>query len=294
MTAARWLTLRCKVCAEEVPPLEAVLENLGALAITLEANGDVPVFDTLEDDSRPLWPQCWLEALFPAATNLEAILAHLAAAGFATANAHHEILIDRDWHLAFREQCVPLCFAERLWVVPSWHTAPAAAELIITLDPGMAFGTGTHPTTALCLEWLASDADVPGQRVLDYGCGSGILAIAAAKLGAAAVTAIDLDPQACVVARENALVNACDSVLIGEPSALAPGDFDIIVANLLLKPVLELETLFRARLPVGGRIGLSGILHDQVGAVLACYAAAFKMRTPIIQDDWALIIGERI
>ena len=289
-----WQILRCKVRDDEVPHLEATLEELGALAITLEPNGDQAVFDTLEDPTSPLWPNCWLEALFPLAADLESIISSLAATGFATDEADRQVLADRDWHLAWRERFTPLCFAERLWIVPSWHSAPVDAEIIITLDPGMAFGTGTHPTTALCLEWLVTAANISGKQILDYGCGSGILAIAAAKLGARAVTAIDLDPEACVVARDNAHANACDTLYIGTPSDLPTVEFDVLVANILLKPVLELAPLFRAHLKPGGRIALSGILHTQVDAVLETYAPTFKMKPPQIRDDWALVTGERL
>ena len=295
MTAQAWRTLRIPARDTDIAALESLLESLGALAVTIEAEDDRPIFDTpytLEGSEPPLWTNCRLEALFAAQENIEAVLAQIARAGYSTAGARHALLAERDWQYAFRDHFQPLCFG-CLWVVPSWHAIPAAAELVITLDPGMAFGTGTHPTTALCLEWLAGAAEVAGCSVLDYGCGSGILAIAAAKLGATEVAAIDIDPQACEVARENAVRNACSSLAIGLPAALRAGQFDVIVANLLLQPVLALADEFAARLAPGGRLGLSGLMLDQVTRVLEAYTPAFKMAPPQIQDEWALLIGVR-
>jgi ribosomal protein L11 methyltransferase len=292
MTDQAWRTLRLPARDTEVTALEALLETLGALAITIEAEDDRPVFDTLDGAEPTLWTNCRIEALFPAAADPEALLAAIAGAGHTTLGARHSLLADRDWQGAFRAHFQPLRFA-RLWVVPSWHQVPAGAELAITLDPGMAFGTGTHPTTALCLEWLATAAAVAGRSVLDYGCGSGILAIAADRLGAREVAAIDLDPQACVVTRENAERNHCKSLMIGLPGELRPGPFDVIVANLLLQPVLALAAEFAARLAAGGRLGLSGLMVEQVPRVLEAYGPAFKMAPPRIKDAWALLIGER-
>ncbi|MGH8597871.1 MAG: 50S ribosomal protein L11 methyltransferase, partial [Gammaproteobacteria bacterium] len=150
-----------------------------------------------------------------------------------------------------------------------------------------------HPTTRLCLEWLARDAAVAGKQVLDYGCGSGILAIAAVKLGAHAVTAIDIDVDACRVAQENAARNGCGEITIVTPNALHQGTFDLIVANLLWRPVLDLQPEFSARLERNGRIGLSGLLRDQVPSVLDAYAGPFKMDLPQFNEEWALITGTR-
>jgi ribosomal protein L11 methyltransferase len=292
MTDPAWRKLSFHARDTEVELIEAVLEEAGALAITIEARDDVPVFDTL-DQAVTLWPQCRIEALFDRQVDPEDILARVSAAGFSTTGVSAGWVADQAWHLTWRDQFQPRCFAERLWIVPSWHTPPPAAELVINLDPGMAFGTGTHPTTSLCLEWLITDADVPRRRVLDYGCGSGILAIAAAKLGAHRVAAVDIDPEACRVARENAAQNACSAIAIGTPAGLPAEPFEILIANLLLRPVLELRTEFAARLVPGGRIALSGIMEDQVPAVLEAYAEAFKMEPPRFNGEWALVAGIR-
>jgi ribosomal protein L11 methyltransferase len=292
MTDPAWRKLVFHARDSEVEQIEAVLEEAGAVAITIEAGDDAPVFDSF-DQPLTLWSQCQVEALFEQHADPEDIIARVSAAGFATTGASTTWLADQPWHLTWRDQFQPLCFAERLWIVPSWHAPPPRAELVIVLDPGMAFGTGTHPTTSLCLEWLVTSAKVPGRRVLDFGCGSGILAIAAAKLGAKTVAAVDIDPEACRVARENADHNGCSTIAIGTPASLPDETFDIVIANLLLRPVLALRPEFASRLIVGGRIALSGIMEDQVSVVLEAYADAFKMDPPLLNGEWALLTGIR-
>ena len=293
MTESGWHQLSISARDINVAMLEALLETLGALTVIVNAADNTLIFDAQDSADPGLWPQCRVEALFDSDVPREEIVQQVAAAGFDTTDAHFEWIADQAWDQTWRAQFAPLCFAERLWIVPSWHDSPLEAELVITLDPGMAFGTGTHPTTALCLEWLVRGAAIRDQRVLDYGCGSGILAIAAHKLGAAQVTAIDIDADACRVTRENAAVNHCASIVIGEPHELSRESFDVVVANLLLKPVLALQTLFAARLAPGGRIGLSGLLNEQVSNVLEAYADAFKMDEPKRRGEWALVTGHR-
>lgn len=287
-----WRKLRFNAWDFEVAAIEALLDAAGAVAITIEARDETPVFDTRDQASRILWPQCSVEALFGSGVDPEDIITLVGSAGFSTVGVNTEWVADRAWHLTWRDQFHPLCFAERLWVVPSWLTPPPAAELVITLDPGMAFGTGTHPTTSLCLEWLVA-AGVAHRRVLDYGCGSGVLAIAAAKLGAQTVAAVDVDEEACRVARANAQLNACPAITIGTPDSLDPDTFDIVVANLLLRPVLALHDEFIARLRPQGKIALSGIMCDQVQPVWDAYADAFALQPPSIRGEWALITGTR-
>jgi len=290
-----WRTLSLPARDEEVERLETTLQALGALAVTVEAMDDRPVFDLLDGSEPPLWSNCCVEALFPAEQETEGVIAALATAGFSTLGARQRLVADQDWQAAFRAHFPPLCFG-RLWVVPSWREPPAEAEHILHLDPGMAFGTGTHPTTALCLAWLADFAWTPSTRVLDYGCGSGILAIAAAKLGAPQVAAVDIDPAACEVTRENALRNECADITIGLPSQLPAKDsetgrFDVIVANLLLQPILALRDEFAARLSTRGQLALSGLMLDQVPKVLAVYDEVFEMDEPRSNADWALLTG---
>jgi ribosomal protein L11 methyltransferase len=292
MSDGAWRSLRVRAAAAEVAALEATFEALGALAVSVEAADDVPIFDTLDGDSPTLWPDCVVEALFDLDADIETLLGAVAGAGFDTAGARHVVIADRDWQGVFRDHFPPRAFGP-LWVVPSWHAPPAGAARVITLDPGMAFGTGAHATTALCLEWLAGAAAVAGQRVLDYGCGSGILAIAAARLGAMECVGVDIDPAALTVARENASRNDCPSITFCLPGVLRPGAFDVLVANLLLKPVLALAATFAARLPTGGRIGVTGITDTQVDAVCAAYSDAFLPDAPRRDGEWILLTGTR-
>jgi ribosomal protein L11 methyltransferase len=293
MSDQAWRKLRFNARDFEVADIEAVLEAAGALAITVEARNETPVFDTLDQGSIELWSECAIEALFEPTVDPEAIISRVGAAGFSLHDTQIEWVADRAWHLAWRDQFHPRCFADRLWIVPSWHAPPPDADLVITLDPGMAFGTGTHPTTGLCMEWLIRDAAVKDRCVLDYGCGSGILAIAAAKLGARTVAAVDIDVEACRVAHENAALNTCTAIAIGTPASLGTDTFDVLVANLLLRPVLELKSEFLARLNSRGKIGLSGLMSDQVSMVLDAYADAFELNPPVLRGEWALITGTR-
>lgn len=294
MTTQAWLALSLPAREAEVPALETALEDLGALAVTLEAMDARPIFDHLDGSEPALWASCRVEALFPAEADVEAILGALSVRSIPVLGATHRRVADQDWHAAFRAHFTPRSFG-RLWVVPSWCEIPEGADTVLRLDPGMAFGTGTHPTTALCLRWLAGPAHVAGSRVLDYGCGSGILAIAAHLLGANAVTAVDIDPAACAVTRENAAHNGCAQAIDTRTSGEldAPGIetdcFDVVVANLLLQPVLALRDVFATHLGARGRLALSGIMRDQVPRVLAHYADSFIFDTPQFEEEWALL-----
>ena len=168
---------------------------------------------------------------------------------------------------------------------------PASAKFVVRIDPGMAFGTGRHATTAMCLEWLSASDALAGAKVLDYGCGSGILAIAAAKLGAAAVVAVDIDPSALCVCRDNVELNSLEQIVVADPAILGEQRFDLIVANILLNPLNALAGQFAALLAPGGRIVLSGILRAQAGRLLAAYSSKFKIRTRRQLEEWALLAG---
>ncbi len=290
---ASYLKLRFKVRDHDVAALEDLLEDTGALAVSCAGHDDTPVFDAQDGSEPPLWPLCEVEGLFPADADTQVVLARCAAEGIVSTAVRCEPVGDQDWQHVWRDQFQPLCFGGELWVCPSWHRPPADAALVITLDPGMAFGTGTHPTTGLCLEWLVQRAAVADKRVLDFGCGSGILALAAARLGAQRIVAVDIDPAACEVARENAARNDCARLEIMRPDELGDARFDIIVANLLLKPILALRDTFAARLAPGGAIALSGLLGSQVDAVRAAYASVFDLTTTELRGEWALLGGRR-
>jgi ribosomal protein L11 methyltransferase len=197
---------------------------------------------------------------------------------------------DRDWVRETQRQFEPIQVADRLWVVPSWHEPPAGC-VAIRLDPGLAFGTGSHPTTRLVLRWLASRV-AAGHRVLDYGCGSGILAIAAAKLGAASVDAVDIDPDALAATVANARANAVE-VGAFEPERLPPGAYDIVVANILAQPLIVLEPLLASRTRAGGRLALAGILAGQAADVAGAYEADFDLGVWAREEGWVLLTGQR-
>ena len=207
-----------------------------------------------------------------------------------------ETLADRAWEREWLNDFKPMRFGRRLWICPGGQlpTTPQANDtVLIELDPGLAFGTGTHPTTALCLEWLDA-ADVAGKRVIDYGCGSGILAIAAAKSGATAVSAVDIDPQALIATRDNAERNGVAQLItprLVEGATLAPAD--ILLANILAGPLESLAPTFASLVPTGGRVVLSGILRNQAEAVATTYAAWFDIAPAVVRDDWARLDGVR-
>ena len=198
---------------------------------------------------------------------------------------------DEDWVRRSQAQFEPLRAGPRLWIGASWHVAPADVQTVVRIDPGLAFGTGSHPSTKLCLLFLERTV-AGGERVLDYGCGSGILAIAAAKLGAARVDAVDVDPQSIEVARNNARYNA---VVIGAclPAELATGRYDIVVANILAQPLIALADTLASRTAAGGRIALAGILSSQADEVAAAYAQGFDMAIDAHDGEWTLLSGIR-
>jgi ribosomal protein L11 methyltransferase len=243
-------------------------------------------------DAGGLWAVCRLTALFAADADVEGSVRRAAAAlGLATPAFTLETLSEQDWVRRTQAQFGPLQIADRLWVVPSWCEPVDSQAINLELDPGLAFGTGSHPTTRLCLRWLAAHLE-PGQSVLDYGCGSGILAIAAAKLGAAAVIGTDVDPQAIEASRANAERNGV-SARFALPDALAPGKVDVVVANILANPLRLLAPVLAARVRDGGAIVLSGILEDQVAVVSGAYRRWFKLGAWGTDDGWVALTGRR-
>ena len=200
-------------------------------------------------------------------------------------------LQDEDWVRRSQSQFGPIQIADRLWIVPSWHTPPDPGAIVVRLDPGLAFGTGSHASTRLALKYLAQNVR-KADRVLDYGCGSGILAIVAAKLGAGEVAAVDVDPQALETTAANASHNGV-GLRVAAPESLPAGKFDLVLANILAGPLITLEPLLAARTRKGGRIVLSGILESQAAEVAAAYARDFDAGVIAREEGWALVGGER-
>ncbi|MGH8399376.1 MAG: 50S ribosomal protein L11 methyltransferase, partial [Gammaproteobacteria bacterium] len=270
-----WLQLELTLNAAETECVETALLNAGALAVTFTDATDEPLYQT--DLAQPrLWSDTRVTSLFPASTDPDALRAVLLAA-LSTLPVHQfTTLEDREWSREWLKEFNPKRFGQRLWIVPSAHEPPDPKAVNVLLDPGLAFGTGTHATTALCLEWL-DGAELMGKTVIDYGCGSGILAIAAARLGAKSVRAVDLDPQALVATRENAARNRVTSTLqISLPDTLSTAPADVLLANILAVPLIELAPRFAALLKSGGELVLSGILDSQRDEIHNVYARWFR------------------
>lgn len=286
-----WLTYHCRVRETDVAKVEDCFEQAGALAISFTAGeADRLVFDLL-DDTRPLWSVCEVTGLFNADANLDSIEKLFSNSAVIPLHGRVTTLQDRNWQDSYRQQFQPQKFGNNLYVCPTLEAVPDGVEHVIRLDPGMAFGTGNHATTALCLEWLAGSDAVAGATVLDYGCGSGILSIAAAKLGAAQVTAIDIDSVALEVSQDNASLNGLANLITTDPATICGRRYDVIVANILLEPLVALAPNFAQHLVPGGQIVLSGILRGQITDLLAAYTGAFKIQTQRQLEEWALVAG---
>jgi len=291
-----WLELSLIVAAEQQADLEAALEDLGALAVTLLDAEDHPIFEPAPGET-PLWPQIALSALFEEGSDRVGLVHALTelVPDLAPERIGFRVVEDQDWTRVWMDQFKPMRFGRRLWIYP-WNVEPDAAsadDVVVRLDPGLAFGTGTHPTTALCLEWLDAQ-DLAGRTVIDYGCGSGVLAIAALKLGAARVAGVDNDPQALAASRDNAGRNGVAARL----DLYAPEDFpeipaDALVANILAGPLDELACDIARCVKPGGGLALSGILGGQETTLVERYAEWFDALAVDTREDWVRISGRR-
>lgn len=300
-----WLQLKAHIAPERAELLEDLLLAEGATAITLQDAHDEPVFEP-ERGTTPLWHETVLTGLYDDLEGVTAMLERLAAAwaeampGEPCPEIEVELLADRDWEREWMDDFQPLQMGERLWIVPSWHEPPEPDAVNLHLDPGLAFGTGTHPTTALCLAWLdalaLTDA-LDGRAVLDVGTGSGILAIAALKLGAERAVGTDIDPQALQASRDNAERNAVatEAFQLCYPEQLDAGErFPVVIANILAGPLVELAPTLAGHLAPGGRLALSGILENQAEEVLAAYRAeGLFMDEPVVREGWVRLSGRR-
>lgn len=289
-----WLKLRLRTDKERAQRFADALENLGALAVSLEDAGDEPQFDLGLGDTA-VWNDTWINGLFPIDSSPQTLLDRLARDRVLGALPPHDVdfVPDQDWGRAWMEHFKPLRFGQRLWVCPSWLASPDPDAVTILLDPGLAFGSGTHATTALCLEWLERQP-LADKTIIDCGCGSGILAIAALKLGASAAWGIDTDPQALAVSRDNAVRNGIGAELILlPPEQLAAGlQTDIVIANILAGPLIELADRLTESVSPGGWLILSGLLANQIREVSEHYVKCFDF-TVETRGDWALLSGIR-
>ncbi|OOG23200.1 ribosomal protein L11 methyltransferase [Thioalkalivibrio denitrificans] len=286
--------LKLTVHGDRADSVEELLLELGALSTSLEDAGDHALLEPLPGET-PVWPEVTVGGLFGAELDAEAMVHALSERlGIPPGAITREHVEDRDWVRAWMEDFRPMRFGERLWIVPTGYAPPDPQAVNLLLDPGLAFGTGTHPTTALCLEWL--DAHPPTDAtVIDYGCGSGVLAIAALKLGAHHCIGVDLDPQALTATRENARRNdiADERLPVCLPDDLRTEPVDLVMANILSGPLVALAPALSALVRPGGRLILSGLLEAQAETVTGAYSGTFRMAPPSLKEGWALLAGTR-
>ncbi len=289
-----WLQAHLRVTGEQTPLIEALFENLGALAVTLIDAEDQPMLEPAPGET-PIWAATVVSGLFQLDAGIDRLRSAINQALNAETNAQLqlEILEDQDWERAWLEHFQPMQFGKHLWICPTGKQVDAADAVIVSLDPGLAFGTGTHPTTALCLEWL-DGIDLSNKTLIDYGCGSGILGIAALKLGAKNVIAVDHDPQAILATRENARRNGVENQLQSFLSDdFEPATADIVVANILANILVSLAPTIAALVKPGGMLILSGILGNQQDTVINAYNHDLDFQKPLDQEDWVRLVAEK-
>lgn len=290
-----WLKLIIKADALSPEAIEEVLESIGAEAVSLEDAGDQPLLEPKVGET-PLWNETLVTGLFPADQGSEVLSDTLIDAWPASTppDFQLELLQDRDWSLAWSDHARPMAFGDRLLVLPGDEIPEAGDDrVILRIPPGLAFGTGTHPTTAMCMEWLARTV-APGERVVDYGCGSGILAVAAARLGASEVIGVDNDPQALTATVENARNNDVgDRVRVYQPDECPDQPADRVVANILANPLIELAPRLGALLRPGAWIALTGILDHQAESVTEAYAPWVPDMDITRDAEWVLLTGRK-
>ncbi|WP_089729354.1 50S ribosomal protein L11 methyltransferase [Candidatus Thiosymbion oneisti] len=289
-----WLQISFVVERDCVPLLEAALENAGALATTLGDAADEPQLEP-PLGTTPLWRRVRLTALYPNQPQVLATALALSRSLAAHLGVKPQIerIEDRIWEQTWRDDFEPARFGRRLWICPQGQSADDPDAVVVELDPGLAFGTGRHPTTALCLRWL-DGADLVEKTVIDYGCGSGVLAIAALRLGAIHAVAVDHDLQALEATRANAEHNGvADRLFACPPEEVPEGPADLLLANILAGPLVELAARLAALVRAEGRLAVSGILHDQSAQIMAAYAPWFRLDKPRTANEWVLVSGCR-
>lgn len=288
-----WIQIKIDAHRDQVSQCEDWLMEAGAEVVTLEDGADQPLFEP-PPGATPLWDHTRVVGLFQADVDSEAIIAWLKEqAEPHPLHARAELLEDKDWEREWMKNFHPIQCGQRLWICPSWREPPDPSAVNLKLDPGLAFGTGTHPTTALCLQWLDRQ-DLEGKQVIDYGCGSGILGIAALLLGAQEVLAVDNDPQALIATRDNAQRNDVEDRIVPVlPEQVPERQADIMVANILAQPLLQLAPRLAQLTRPGGLIALSGILQEQAQQIVDCYQQWFDIDGVDQREDWVRVSGRR-
>jgi ribosomal protein L11 methyltransferase len=293
-----WLSVSIETDCGHAEALADALLDAGALSAIIEdadagTVNETPQFGEPGSVTTPGWERSRVVALLEAGTEVQPLIAHCALlAGLDTLPPFsQEEIAEQNWVQLTQSQFEPIRVSERLWIVPSWHQAPDPSAIVLVLDPGMAFGTGSHPTTRLCLEWLEQQVEA-ANSVLDYGCGSGILAIAAAKLGAGDVLGVDIDMQAVSAAKSNAERNEV-SARFDDSSKEIKGQFDIVVANILSNPLKALAPAICGHVRPGGRLALSGILAEQAAELIDIYARYIPLAVADTRDGWVCLAGRK-
>ncbi|EGQ9917572.1 TPA: 50S ribosomal protein L11 methyltransferase [Vibrio parahaemolyticus] len=291
-----WIQIKLNATNENAEQIgDMLMEETGALSVTFLDAQDTPVFEPLPGETR-LWGDTDILALYDAEADTNFIIDQIKASNMLAENFAYKVeqLEDKDWEREWMENFHPMKFGERLWICPSWREVPEPDAVNVMLDPGLAFGTGTHPTTALCLEWLES-MDLSGKTVIDFGCGSGILAIAAIKLGAEKVIGIDIDPQALLASKDNAERNGvADKLEVYLPQNQPEGLIaDVVVANILAGPLRELAPIIKGLVKPNGALAMSGVLDTQAEDVASYYRDELHIDPIVEQCEWCRISGRK-
>ncbi|WP_163393065.1 50S ribosomal protein L11 methyltransferase [Enterovibrio norvegicus] len=291
-----WIQIKLNATIENAETIgDMLMDEAGALSVTFLDAKDTPVFEPLPGETR-LWGETDILALYDAETDMDAVLAILKASPLLANDFAYKVeqLEDKDWERAWMDNFKPMQFGQRLWVCPSWCDAPDPNAVNIMLDPGLAFGTGTHPTTALCLQWLDGQ-ELTGKTVIDFGCGSGILSLAALLLGAEKVIGIDIDPQALQASKDNAERNGVADRLElylpqDQPDNLKA---EFVVANILAGPLRELSPVIKSLMTPNGKLAMSGVLDTQAESVADCYRDELTIDDIIVKEEWCRITGQK-
>lgn len=287
-----WIQLQINTLAKQAESIGDMLSANGAQAVTFVDAKDTPMYEPKPGETM-LWPDTQVTGLFDADDDMDWVISQLKKSKLLGKNFDYKLdqLEDKDWEREWMDNFHPMQFGERLWICPSWRDIPDPTAVNVMLDPGLAFGTGTHPTTGLCLTWLDGQ-EVENKAAVDFGCGSGILAIAALKLGATHVVGTDIDPQALLASKDNAERNhVADKLDVFLPENMPTIQADIVMANILAGPLRELrETITSLCLP-GGALVLSGILESQADEISAAYSQDFDMHPCKVQGEWAMLSG---
>lgn len=288
-----WLQVTIETTERYVDEMSDLLLTLGALSITLQDAADQPVYEPALN-TTPLWQQTRVVGLFSDDIEISLLEQQIAESYDPTPIYQIVTLADQEWTRTWMQDFHPMRFGQRLWICPTWEQPPDPQAINIFLDPGLAFGTGTHPTTALCLTWLDAQTDLTGKTIIDYGCGSGILAVAAAKLGATTLWCVDNDPQALLATIENAEKNQVSQQMTTcLPEDLPNLRADCLLANILANPLITLEKHFAHLLKIKGFIVLSGILQEQTDDIVNCYRSDFTILDIAEQEGWIRIVAQK-